>query len=173
MIDKFLSYLEGTFDNKTQAYTYPGAFGHIQITHKIITNNLVYGEQGYVYCNGTPYRQFVLEIFQDDNFIIVQNYKLNNPEKFLGFNNLNLMTSSDISLNEKCNIYFTERNNIFYGESIGCECYVNWSNTLTYLQTYSHLSSEYYFVEDIGISMETGKQIWGSRNGKFHFYKIK
>ena len=86
MIDKFTSWIEGTFTNRTQAYSYPTFFSYVRVVHKKIGDNLFYGEQQNLW-REKPYRQFVMEVTQQDDLIITKTYKVD-EEKHCHLKNL-------------------------------------------------------------------------------------
>ena len=45
MIDKFYEWINGTFDNIDQAFTEPTLYSHVVLTHHLLSNGLIYGEQ--------------------------------------------------------------------------------------------------------------------------------
>ena len=70
-MSEFIDLLEGTFANKTQAQSHPTRYAHIRVKHKKISDNRIYGEQAYNYLKNRPYRQFVIEVVEDDENTIV------------------------------------------------------------------------------------------------------
>lgn len=172
MIDNFKEYLIGTFDNKLQAMSNPTRYARIIVTHKKINDELIYGEQAYKHSVGLPYRQFVLKPIEVDNKIRVINYEIKNRHLYKGCNNLQNLIESDLTEKTGCATIFQFKDDVFYGEIEGCECYVNWRGSATYLINKIELGKDYYFVLDKGISLETKAQIWGSQYGQFNFYKV-
>ena len=45
----FIELLVGTFANKRQAQSHPTRFAHIRVSHRLIGENRIYGEQAYNY----------------------------------------------------------------------------------------------------------------------------
>ncbi len=172
MIDKFKELIEGTFNNRKQAFSYPSQYAQITIIHKLLDNGMIYGEQAYTVRNQAPYRQFVLKVIQEEDTLRVINHKLKDPSKFLGFQNLDELTEDQIEVNPGCDNIFVEKDGIFYGKIEGCDCYVNWNGQDTYLFTECELSDTYYYVIDKGLSKETGKRVWGSEYGMFKFDRL-
>ena len=46
-MNEFTELLVGTFANKTQAQSHPTRYAHIRVSHRLIGDNRVYGEQAY------------------------------------------------------------------------------------------------------------------------------
>lgn len=157
MIDKFTSWIEGTFTNRTQAYSYPTFFSYVRVVHKKIGDNLFYGEQQNLW-REKPYRQFVMEVTQLDDLIITKTYKVD-EEKHCHLKNLD-----DISMTykENCDTIFTFDGTQFSGGIENCLCYVERDGELTYLKNSAILGEDYYRVYDQGFSASTNKKVWGS-----------
>jgi len=157
MIDKFNSWIEGTFTNKTQAYSYPTFFSYVRVVHKRIGENLFYGEQQNFW-KEKPYRQFVMEVTQNDNLIITKTYKVD-EDKHCHLKNLD-----DISMTykENCDTTFIFDGTQFTGSIQGCKCFVERDGELTYLQNSAILGEDYYRVYDQGFSANTNQKVWGS-----------
>ena len=60
-MSEFVELLVGTFANKRQAQSHPTRYAHIRVSHRLIGENRIYGEQAYNYLLNRPYRQFVIE----------------------------------------------------------------------------------------------------------------
>ena len=46
-MNEFTELLVGTFANKTQAQSHPTRYAHIRVSHRLIGENRIYGEQAY------------------------------------------------------------------------------------------------------------------------------
>lgn len=172
MIDIFKEYLIGQFDNKFQALSNPSRYARIIVTHVQINDSLIYGEQAYSHSLKAPYRQFVLKPIKDDGKIKVINYQIKDEHLYRGCENIESINEESLIKRIGCSTIFQYKDEKFYGEIEGCECYVNWRNAKTYLINKIELGKDYYFVLDKGISVETKAQIWGSQYGEFKFYKV-
>ena len=82
MIEEFTEWLLGSFHNRKQAFSYPSQYSQISLRHELLSNNMIYGEQKYSVRKQPPYRQFVLEINQYEDKLIVSSYKVKNCERF-------------------------------------------------------------------------------------------
>lgn len=159
MIDKFCSWIEGTFTNKSQAYSYPTFFSYVRVIHKKIDDNLFYGEQQNLW-KDRPYRQFVMEILEHNNSIITRTYKIN-EDKHFHLRNLDTIRESMI-YKENCDTIFTFDENKFEGGIQSCSCFVERDGQLTYLKNSAILGEDYYRVYDQGFDIKTNKKLWGS-----------
>lgn len=173
MIEKFKSYLVGKFENKKQAFKNPSKFAYIRITHVDIGDGLFYGEQAYNYNLRSPYRQFVLEPIEEGDKIRILNYEILDKNKFKNCQDLDKLDRSMLKLKDGCDVVVELVNKVaFKGGIQGCDCYVKWMDRDTYLKNDIELGDGYYFVMDKGMCSEFHHQIWGSKYGKFEFYKM-
>ncbi len=153
MIDKFYEWFEGEFNNQRQAFENPTRFAMIEVIHERIEENKFSIRQQYM-VDLIPYRQSIIEAVQiDDLNLVLKNYR------------------PDLTPVPGCDIILSYTNNEFVGGVAGNDCIVDWSGQQTYLSTQCILSQDIYRVVDKGISVETGKQIWGSEHGFFEFRK--
>ena len=172
MIETLYEWLEGKFENKRQAFSYPSKYAMITVTHVPIWDGWFYGEQAYSYQPKKPYRQFVLHPSVDGNKIKIVNYEIEGKEQFVGGKHLDKLTKDMLTLKDGCDVNLTFDGSSFVGGLTGCDCYVEWSGKDTYLQNEIELTSSHYYVKDLGFCQESHKQIWGSRNGRFEFTKM-
>lgn len=175
MIEQFYEWFEGKFTNKIQAFSYPSRYAYIVVEHRKINNHgLFYGEQAYFNQTKKPYRQFILQIFESRDKILVRNYDVPDKTKYTGFQNLNSLSSESLTYKSGCDTIFTWRAdaNQFLGEiEEGCGCLVKWGDKDTYLQNVAALGDGWYNVEDKGFDVITKEQVWGSKHGQFQFKK--
>jgi hypothetical protein len=170
MIDKFLNWINGTYENKNQALSDPTRYSYVGITHCVLPNNFIYGEQKNIFADKI-YRQFLIKPIQIDNEIFVQSYYIK-KEKYLGFNNLNDFLSGSFIHREKCDIVYKYLDNKFVGDIRNCNCFVEVNGIETYVKTNAVLSENYYKIYDKGFSVKTNKRVWGSVYKHFEFKKI-
>ena len=64
-MSQFIDFLVGTFANKVQAQSHPTRYAHIRVSHRLIGENRIYGEQAYNYLLNRPYRQFVIDVVEE------------------------------------------------------------------------------------------------------------
>ena len=53
-MSEFVELLVGTFANKRQAQSHPTRYAHIRVSHRLIGENRIYGEQAYNYLLNRP-----------------------------------------------------------------------------------------------------------------------
>lgn len=160
MIEIFKEYFVGYFDNQNQAFQYPRDFALIALNHVSLGENKFKVTQEYTYDAG-PYRETILEIVQDDEFIITKNYKESN---------------NGLTYLDGCDSIFTWDGSTFHGKSSCENCYVNRDGRDTYLLTESFLTKDHYRVIDKGYDITTKEHVWGSFtnvNGGFYEFDRK
>lgn len=172
MINEFFRLIEGKFENKIQAFSYPSRYAFIRVTHVNLGNGLIYGEQAYNYQLNKPYRQFVLEPKEENSQIHIYNYELIDKEKYSGLKYLNEIDYDVIKLKKGCDVFMTQQNNSFAGGLTGCNCMVDWMGRQTYLQNEIELTPTHYYVMDRGFCAENHHQLWGSKYGRFEFARM-
>jgi len=172
MIKEFFRLIEGKFENKIQAMSYPSQYAMIRVTHVNLGGGLIYGEQAYNYQLDKPYRQFVLEPIEEQDQIRIYNYELINKENYTGLKKLDEIDRSILKLKPGCDVVVKQHNNSFIGGITGCECKVNWSGRDTYLQNQIEITPTHYYVMDRGFCAKHGHQLWGSKYGRFEFKRL-
>ena len=169
-MNDFIELLVVTFSNKTQAQSHPTRFAHIWVNHRKISENRIYGEQAYNYLKDRPYRQFVIEVVEDGEYLRLKNYELANLKHFVGCSNLDEITEDLLTYREGCDIMMKQVGPKTYtGGTSTCECWVDWNNVKTYVQNKVTLSATQYQVEDKGLDSTTHHKVWGSNYGAFEF----
>lgn len=172
MIEQFKQYLLGSWNNRTQAFSFPSQYSQISLRHVMLDFGMIYGEQWYTVRKQPPYRQFILDINQvNDNLIVVSSYKVKDGKKFLYFKDLEKIKKDDLEKNDNCECVFIKKNNVYYGKIVGCNCIVEKNGKKSFLFTASELSENKYKVIDRGYCPETKKMLWGSEHGMFEFDK--
>ena len=172
MIETLNKWLEGKFENKIQAFSWPSKYAYIRVTHIPVFDGFFYGEQAYNYQVKKPYRQFVLKPTVTDSGITILNYEIIGKEQFAGVKNLDRLSLDMLRLKNGCDVNLTFDGSAFVGGLTGCDCYVKWSGKDTYLQNEIKLTETHYYVKDLGFDQKLGHQIWGSRYGPFEFKKM-
>lgn len=170
MIDKFNEWLEGTFENKKQAFGRPTYYSYVQLKHVKMDNGFFYGQQQDMW-KDFPYRQFALKPFEEGNNIVIKFYNID-KDLHLGFKNLDQITESNLEHKVGCDIVLSFDGSEFTGGIDGCECLVKWKERDTYVSSSMILGDGYYNVYDKGYDLETKERLWGSAYGHFNFIKI-
>lgn len=169
MVEEFKKYLLGSWNNRRQAFSFPSQYSQISLRHELLSNGMIYGEQKYTVRKQPPYRQFVLDVNQIDDKIIVSSYKVKDGDKFLYFKDIDKIVEDDLEKNDGCDCVFVKKDNTYYGRIIGCDCIVFKNDKKSFLFTASELSENKYRVIDRGYCPDTKKMIWGSEYGMFEF----
>ena len=78
-MSEFVELLVGTFANKRQAQSHPTRYAHIRVSHRLLGENRIYGEQAYNYLLNRPYRQFVIDVVEKGEEYHLRNYEIANP----------------------------------------------------------------------------------------------
>lgn len=169
-MDQFLEYLEGHFSNKRQAQGHPTRYAHIHIKHVKIGPTRFYGEQSYNYAKNKPYRQFILDVSEEDGKFRLKNYELAAPARYIGCKNLESISEDALTYRSGCDIIFEQvGGNTYRGGTSTCECYVDWNGQQTYLENNIYLSASEYHVIDVGKDVKTKMKVWGSNWGHLKF----
>ncbi len=163
--------LLGHFSNQNQAMKDPSRYAHINISHIKLDSGLYYGEQAYAYQSTNPYRQFILKIIKDDSDYIIQNFQISDPTPYVGYNNLDKLSSTPLEKRVGCDIRFRLDGCVYYGQTDTQECIVNYKGKPTFLQNEIELTEDSYWVLDKGFDLETKTQVWGAKWGYLKFYR--
>jgi len=171
MVKEFKEFLLGSWNNRNQAFSFPSQYSQISLRHALLSNGMIYGEQKYTVRKQPPYRQFVLDVNQVDDKLVVSSYKVKNGERFLYFKNIDQIVEEDLEKNEGCDCIFEKQNDVYIGRIFGCDCIVERNGKKSFLFTASILEKNKYRVIDRGYCPETKKMLWGSEHGMFEFNK--
>ena len=156
IVEKFCEWFEGEWNNQRQAFENPTRFAMIEVIHEKIGESSFSIKQQYM-IDQVPYRQSVIEVVQLDELnLILKNYR----------EDLTEVPGCDIILT------YSPESSEFSGGIVGNSCNVFWNGFETFLSSQCILSEGLYRVVDKGMSVETGKQIWGSEHGFFEFRKV-
>jgi hypothetical protein len=171
MVEEFKQWLLGSFNNRKQAFSFPSQYSQISLKHVLLKNGMIYGEQKYTVRKQPPYRQFVLDINQVGENIVVTSYKVKNGDRFLYFKDLENITEDDLEKNEGCDCIFVKQGLNYVGRIFGCNCIVYKNGKKSFLFTMSSLGENIYRVIDRGYDPDTKEMVWGSEYGMFEFDK--
>ena len=171
MVEEFKKWLLGSFNNRIQAFSYPSQYSQISLRHVLLPNGMIYGEQRYTVRKEPPYRQFVLDVHQVEDKLLVTSYKVKDGKKHLEFKNIEEIDKDQLEMNQDCDCIFIKKDNQYYGQIMGCKCWVYRNDKKSFLYTASILSKDTYKVIDRGYCPDTKKQLWGSEYGMFEFKK--
>lgn len=172
-MNQFLELFEGTFSNKRQAQSHPTRYAHIRVQHRKISDYRFYGEQAYNYLLNRPYRQFVIDVIDEGDYLRLKNYEIKDAIQFAECKNLELITDERLTYRPGCdNIIRQTGPKTFEGRNDTCECWVMRGNIKTYVQNEVILTEDTYKVLDRGLHAETHAKIWGSDWGAFEFKRM-
>lgn len=152
MLETFIEYFEGYFDNQTQAFTHPQEFALIELNHRKLDDSTFQVTQKYNY-EPEPYRNVIVKVFELNDKILVKNYK----------------NDEDLTYLNGCDTLFDWDGTEFHGLNMCNECYVHRAGRDTYLVTEGFLGNGYYKVIDKGMDVDTHEHVWGSFYGFFEF----
>lgn len=169
-MNTFLELFEGVFSNKRQAQSHPTRYAHIRVTHVKLSDNRFYGQQAFNYQLNIPYRQFVIDVIDEGEFLRLKNYEIESPFRFAGGKNLEEITDDILTYREGCdNIIKQTGPGTFEGQNDTCECWVTRNDIKTYVANQVKLTEDTYTVLDRGLNAETHQKVWGSDWGPFEF----
>jgi CpeT protein len=172
-MNQFLELFEGSFSNKRQAQSHPTRYAHIRVQHRKISDYRFYGEQAYNYLLNRPYRQFVIEVVDEGDYLRLKNYEIKDAIQFAECKNLELLTDDLLTYRPGCdNIIRQTGPKRFEGKNDTCECWVMRGTIKTYVQNEVVLTENEYQVLDRGLHAETHAKIWGSDWGAFNFVRL-
>jgi len=169
-MSEFIELLIGTFSNKVQAQSHPTRYAHIRVSHRLIGENRIYGEQAYNYQLDRPYRQFVIDVVEEGDDYRLKNYEILDAQRFAQCKNLEWISDKILTYREGCDIIMKKvGNKVYQGGTSTCNCWVDWQGTKTYVANEVILSEGDYQVLDKGLNAETHEKVWGSNWGAFKF----
>ena len=88
-VEKFLSLIDGKFDNKQQALKYPTRFARIIVKHeRCATRHWFRGTQSYWNKPNEPYREFMMQIIPVEENFLIKNFTLNGLKYLDGYDTL-------------------------------------------------------------------------------------
>ena len=154
MIEKFCEYFKGYFNNQKQAFSYHSKFALIELYNEKLDDHKFKIKQKYS-ISDTPYRESIIKIIENDNFLLLKNYKNDGETEING-----------------CDVLVFEKEGEFLGKNISNQCIIKNQGKDTYLVTESIIGEGYYKVVDKGYDLYTNDQVWGSYNGFFCFNKL-
>lgn len=177
--------LAGHYNNKQQAIDNPVWFANIHVYQcplpwSVFEGYGFYIEQVYDLDLSKPYRQAVIKLTPtpDDFSIRIENYAIQNPERFVGagrdFSKLDALQASELIHLPGCAVIAERQGEGFKGASIaGKGCLITRKGRQTYLKSEFTWSLSRYRTLDQGLDPETNEVVWGSVWGHFDFAKIE
>ncbi len=181
---KFAKTLSGQYSNKDQAIENPRFYANINIYFRPIPWSVLeapgfYSEHSYDIDPWSPYKQALHRLLVNNNTYILENYHLNNKERFAGSgftpSLLEELDSRQIKLKKGCSMHFNEISDGSYVGNIepGRKCLVTRDGKTSYLESKVTLTKDRLITLDKGLDRKTKEQLWGSLTGSFVFKRIE
>ena len=179
----FAKAISGHFSNKEQVQKYPNKFAHKNIYFRPIKCSAIkgpafYSEQSYDHSPWSPYRQSLHKFCWDESTFIIENYKLQDQERFAGGgfnpNLLEEVNSKKAIKRYGCAMHFLKLKDGIYIGNIepGKKCHIEKEKALTYVKSEVMLTAKSWTSEDMGFDIKTNKKVWGSKYGPLKFLKV-
>lgn len=175
-------WMASDFSNQAQAYANPPFFAHIRVCMRPLPYDLLDGtslflEQAYDFMLDVPYRLRVIKLTTVEDHIELENYKVEDQEKFYGASrNLDLLatlTPEQITKMEGCDMNVVWTGKSFQGEiKPGKACIVERQGKITYLDNSFEINEHQLISYDRGRDPKTDELVWGSIAGPFEFSPI-
>jgi hypothetical protein len=174
-------WMAADFSNQQQAFDNPPLFAHIRVCMRPLPLELLDApsflvEQAYDYMLNQPYRVRVLRLIPTGNHIEIENYTLNNPEKYYGASRnlprLQALSAAEVEKLPGCNMIVEWTGQSFKGYvEPGKNCRVVRKGQETYLDSTFEIDEQKFISLDRGRDLETDERVWGSAAGAFHFVR--
>ncbi|MBD2625468.1 MULTISPECIES: chromophore lyase CpcT/CpeT [Nostocaceae] len=180
-------YLAGEFDNQEQAMAEPVWYVHLRLWQRPINlfsedSITLFAEQANTVNLDKPYRQRIMRLRQESEFLQVQYYMPKDPTALRGAGSnpalLNQLTSEQLDLLPGCILSVTQETlapNLYRFTASAPPASIC---SFTYLGNRIQVSLGFEATEtkflsyDKGIDSETGKATWGATVGPYRYTKI-
>ncbi len=176
-------WMASDFSNQAQAYANPPFFAHIRVCMRPLPYDLLGGtslflEQAYDFMLNQPYRLRVIKLSLVDDRIELENFKVQDQEKFYGASrNLDLLSTLTPDLIQKmdgCDMDVVWTGSSFKGQiKPGKACIVERKGKITYLDNSFEINDHQLISYDRGRDPETDELVWGSVAGPFEFTPLQ
>ena len=180
-VHTLVRWMAADFSNQAQAFENPPLFAHIRICMRPLPPALMTGlslflEQAYDYMLDAPYRIRVLNLLPQQDHILLENYILRDPEKFLGAarnpDQLTTLTLADLEKMAGCDMIVEWTGHSFKGRvEPGKNCTVVRNGQTTYLDNQFEIDPDRLVSYDRGRNPDTDELVWGSIAGPFEFVR--
>ncbi|NEP42660.1 MAG: chorismate-binding protein [Okeania sp. SIO2H7] len=174
-------WMAADFSNQEQAFENPPLFAHVRVCMRPLPKELLNGislylEQAYDYIIDRPYRVRILKFIPADDCIHIENYTIQEKEKFYGASRdpqrLQDLQPKQIEKLPGCTFITKWIGHSFRAEvEPGKGCMVTRNDKLTYLDSYFEIDDRKLISLDRGRDPETDEQVWGSLAGPFEFVR--
>ncbi|MBJ7900266.1 MAG: chorismate-binding protein [Cyanobacteria bacterium RI_101] len=172
-------WLSADFSNQAQAFENPPFYAHIRVAIRPapqFQEPMLFLEQAYDFMLQRPYRLRVLKLKVAGDHIEIENFKVQNEEKFYGaardLNKLKTLTLEDLAPMNGCDMIVTWSGHSFQGVvEPGKNCVIVRDGKETYLDNSFEVSEGGLVSLDRGYDPQTDELVWGSVAGAFHFQR--
>lgn len=174
-------WMASDFSNQAQAFENPPFFAHIRVCVRPLPLELLDGlslylEQAYDFELNHPYRVRVLKLIPKSDHIEIENYAVENEQKFYGasreIERLRELTPAHLQKLPGCTFITRWTGQGFRGEvEPGKGCVVVRKGQTTYLDSFFEIDEHKFISHDRGRDLETGEQVWGALAGPFEFVR--
>ncbi|MEG3439973.1 chromophore lyase CpcT/CpeT [Pannus brasiliensis CCIBt3594] len=172
-------WMAADFSNQAQAYENPPFFAHIRVCMRPLPDELLdatglFLEQAYDFAINQPYRLRVLRLSVAGDRIELQNFKVQDAERFYGASRdrarLQELTADLLEPMPGCDMDVEWTGHSFKGTvKPGKQCIVVRKDKVTYLDNSFEVSERGLISVDRGLDPETDELVWGSIAGPFEF----
>jgi hypothetical protein len=180
-VQTLVRWMAADFSNQEQAFENPPLFAHIRVCMRPLPTGIlpslgVYLEQAYDYSLHTPYRSRVLHFLPQADDILLENYTLQDQDRFLGAarapEQLKLLSAEDLEKMEGCDMRVEWTGRSFKGRiKPGKACIVVRNGCSTYLDNEFEVDQDRLVSYDRGYDLVTDKLVWGTIAGPFEFVR--
>ena len=151
----FEEQFEGTFENELQAKA-ACQFSWIVVKHKKLDNGMFECTSAYKYDEDNPYKKSWVMFVHESERIVAKSY---DPDT--------------LTYKEDCDIIFTlQEDGSYLGRNSCKRCFVEYGDRTTYVITSQFVTPDTFYSVDIGVDVETGELLWGSKHGHFKFTRL-
>lgn len=174
-------WMAADFSNQQQAFDNPPFFAHVRVCMRPLPIELLNGislylEQAYDFSINQPYRVRILKLVPATDYIQIENYAIEEQEKFYGASRdpqrLKSLQTAKINKLPGCTFITKWTGNNFKGEvEPGKGCMVTRNDKTTYLDSYFEVDQDKLISHDRGRDPETDEHLWGSIAGPFEFVR--
>lgn len=174
-------WMAADFSNQQQAFDNPPFFAHVRVCMRPLPTELLNGislylEQAYDFSLDRPYRVRILKLVPAAGHIEIENYAIEEQEKFYGASRdpqrLQGLQTEQIKKLPGCTFITKWTGNNFKGEvELGKGCMVTRNDKTTYLDSYFEIDQHKLISHDRGRDPETDEHVWGAIAGPFEFVR--
>ena len=151
----FEEQFEGKFDNEWQAKI-ACQFSWIVVTHKKLDNGMFECSSAFKYDEDNPYKVSWVMFVHEKDRIVAKTYE---PET--------------LTYKKDCDVIYTlQEDGSYLGRNSCKQCYVDHGDAKTYVITSQFVTPDNFYSVDIGVDVETGEILWGSKSGHFKFTRL-